>query len=320
MVGGANLQVQDAQHDSTNSNPANRTTTSIVGQAQFAALVTTQELDEQKRKREEQQQRLNSKSFAGTNFALEELLAHNDMADVEYEDADFQDKMRKKRQMTKKKKKSDMPMISSRTVFQEDDEEAQEQLVNQQNPLKRQELKHDFQVQKASLFDQGEQRSKNDKQNLVVREQKQVSMVASNELDRQLTARTPQMSEDFFVIDNNQSQASKINMTENDYIFGLKSAQIMEEYNVLKTNRHKLEQKRVLILDDGHIYHRKPQFDTKTGEVLPVQNYVGQTATIDEANSAQKGKKKSVGFLRARVNNFFAKSSDKKDKKNVRLV
>merc|ERR1712086_652318 len=108
-----------------------RTTTSIVGQAQFAALVTTQELDEQKRKREEQQQRLNTKSFAGTNFALEELLAHNDMADVEYEDADFQDKMRKKRQMTKKKKKSDMPMISSRTVFQEDDEEAQEQLVNQ---------------------------------------------------------------------------------------------------------------------------------------------------------------------------------------------
>ena len=47
-------------------------------------------------------------------------------------------------------------------------------------------------------------------------------------------------------------------MTENDYIFGLKSAQIMEEYNVLKTNRFKLEQKRVLILDDGQIYHRKP--------------------------------------------------------------
>ena len=55
MVGGANLQVHDTQHDSTNSNPANRTTTSIVGQAQFAALVTTQKLDEQKRKREEQQ-------------------------------------------------------------------------------------------------------------------------------------------------------------------------------------------------------------------------------------------------------------------------
>lgn len=95
---------------------------------------------------------------------------------------------------------------------------------------------------------------------MVVRKQKQVSMVATgtSELDRQLTARTPQASEDFFVIDSNQSQASKINMTENDYIFGLKSAQIMEEYNVLKTNRFKLEQKRVLILDDGHIYHRKP--------------------------------------------------------------
>lgn len=93
-------------------------------------------------------------------------------------------------------------MISSRTVFQEDDEEAnaQEQAVNDSNPLRRQELKHDFRVQKTV---QGEQRSKNDKQNLVVRKQKQVSMVASNELDRQLTARTPQTSEDFFVIDNN---------------------------------------------------------------------------------------------------------------------
>lgn len=98
MINGTNLQIQDAQHGSSSfSNPVNRTTTSIVGQAGFAALVTTQELDDQKRKREEQQQRLNSKSFAGTNFALEELLAHNDMADVEYEDADFQDKMRKKR-------------------------------------------------------------------------------------------------------------------------------------------------------------------------------------------------------------------------------
>ena len=68
---------------------------------------------------------------------------------------------------------------------------------------------------------------------------------------------------------------SKINVTENDYIFGLKSAQIMEEFNVLKTNRFKLEQKRVLIIDEGQTYHRKPQFDTQSGEVVPVQNYVG---------------------------------------------
>ena len=141
----------------------------------------------------------------------------------------------------------------------------------------------------------------------------------SNELDRQLTARTPQTTEDFFVIDSNQSP-TKINMTENDYIFGLKSAQIMEEYNVLKTNRFKLEQKRVLILDEGQIYHRKPQFDTKTGEVLPVQNYVGQIAALEERSASLKAKKKSVGFLRARVNNFFAKNSDKKDKKHVRMV
>ena len=64
-------------------------------------------------------------------------------------------------------------------------------------------------------------------------------MVATNELDRQLSTRAPQISDEFQMIDHNTvSSPSKINITEHDYIFGLKSAQIMEEYNVLKTNRY----------------------------------------------------------------------------------
>ena len=65
-------------------------------------------------------------------------------------------------------------------------------------------------------------------------------MVATNELDRQLSSRAPQISDDFQIIDPNNTlgSPSKINITEHDYIFGLKSAQIMEEYNVFKTNRY----------------------------------------------------------------------------------
>jgi len=36
---------------------------------------------------------------------------------------------------------------------------------------------------------------------------------------------------------------------ENDFIFGSKSAQMYEEYNVLKTNRHSVRQKRILVID-----------------------------------------------------------------------
>ena len=37
--------------------------------------------------------------------------------------------------------------------------------------------------------------------------------------------------------------------TENDFIFGKQSALVMEEFNVLKTNRHSHEQKRVLVIE-----------------------------------------------------------------------
>ena len=54
-------------------------------------------------------------------------------------------------------------------------------------------------------------------------------------------------------------------MASEDFLFGSKSAYKYEEYNVLKTNRHKFKQKRVLVIDGTSIYHKKQIFDPVTG-------------------------------------------------------
>jgi hypothetical protein len=63
---------------------------------------------------------------------------------------------------------------------------------------------------------------------------------------------------------NTQSNASLI---PDEFIFGQKSAQMYEEYNVLKTNRHSVSQRRVLVIDGPKIYHKKQLLDAKTGEI-----------------------------------------------------
>ena len=47
-----------------------------------------------------------------------------------------------------------------------------------------------------------------------------------------------------------------------------------EEYNILKTNRHSVSQKRVLVIDGSKIYHKKQLIDAKTGEIAKPQNNI----------------------------------------------
>ena len=42
-----------------------------------------------------------------------------------------------------------------------------------------------------------------------------------------------------------------------DFIFGIKSAFMYEEFEVTKTNKHNNRQRRYLVIDGSTIYHRK---------------------------------------------------------------
>lgn len=67
---------------------------------------------------------------------------------------------------------------------------------------------------------------------------------------------------------NKEKQRQMVNkVSQEDFLFGAQSALRYEEYNVFKTNRHKLRQRRVLILDGNQIYHQKQMYDPKTGLV-----------------------------------------------------
>jgi hypothetical protein len=44
-------------------------------------------------------------------------------------------------------------------------------------------------------------------------------------------------------------------VSQDDFLFGAQSALRYEEYNILKTNRRKQRQKRVLVIDGNQIYH-----------------------------------------------------------------
>lgn len=44
---------------------------------------------------------------------------------------------------------------------------------------------------------------------------------------------------------------------QNDFSFGSKSAFMQEEFSILRTNKHSIRQKRILIIDNNQIYHLK---------------------------------------------------------------
>lgn len=83
-----------------------------------------------------------------------------------------------------------------------------------------------------------------------------------------------------------------------------------EEYNVLKTNRHEVSQKRVLVIDGSKIYHKKQMFDAKTGEVAKPQNNIShlRVTGMDQPEEMSAKKKKRVSFINAKLTNFMRKN------------
>jgi hypothetical protein len=51
--------------------------------------------------------------------------------------------------------------------------------------------------------------------------------------------------------------AKKMLVTQDDFLFGTQSALQYEEFNVVKINRHKVKQKRVMVINNNQIYHEK---------------------------------------------------------------
>lgn len=52
-----------------------------------------------------------------------------------------------------------------------------------------------------------------------------------------------------------------------DFVFGLKSAFMFEEFEITKTNKHNNKQRRILVIEGTAIYHKKQCIDAKTGNV-----------------------------------------------------
>lgn len=89
-----------------------------------------------------------------------------------------------------------------------------------------------------------------------------------------------------------------------------------EEYNVLKTNRHSVSQRRVLVIDGPKIYHKKQLIDAKTGEIAKPQNNIShlRITGISEPEEISPTKTKRVSFLKAKFSNFMTKSMSLKGK------
>jgi hypothetical protein len=126
-------------------------------------------------------------------------------------------------------------------------------------------------------------------------------------------------------------------VSHNDFLFGAQSALQYEEFNVLKTNRHKIRQKRVLVIDGHQIYHQKQLIDPKSGmEYQPSNNLPNvQQCLVDENGNylmddslsqsqySQSGSKKTkkVGYYKAKMSNIFKTGIfGGKSKKNLRMV
>ena len=120
--------------------------------------------------------------------------------------------------------------------------------------------------------------------------------------------------------DSSKTKAKKKSNSQSfvadEFIFGSKSAQMYEEYSVIKTNRHNQSQNRVLVIDGSKIYHKKQMFDAKTGEVAKPQNNISHmrvTELQSEQEEMSAKKKKRVSFLKAKLTNFISKSTSIKN-------
>ena len=65
-------------------------------------------------------------------------------------------------------------------------------------------------------------------------------------------------------------------MSQEDFLFGSKSALKKEEFNVLKTNRFKSKQKRILVIENTSIYHKKQVYDPISGQIVEAENNIPQ--------------------------------------------
>lgn len=129
-------------------------------------------------------------------------------------------------------------------------------------------------------------------------------------------------------------------MSQDDFLFGAQSALRYEEYNILKTNRRKQRQKRVLVIDGHQIYHQKQLIDPKSGLVRQPLNYIPSVQPIlcdengniipdqilntssafgSDRNHGGKQPKK-VGYYKAKISNLMKTGFGKSKKKNVRFV
>ena len=122
-------------------------------------------------------------------------------------------------------------------------------------------------------------------------------------------------------------------VTQEDFLFGTQSALQYEEFNVLKRNRHKVFQKRVLVISGNDIYHQKQLIDPKSGtKAEPINNLPnvqamlqddkGQIISSDQLDqseisldtsgyfgetgeSGDKKKEKKVGYYKAKISNLM---------------
>lgn len=71
-----------------------------------------------------------------------------------------------------------------------------------------------------------------------------------------------------------------------DFVFGLKSAFMSEEFEITKTNKHNNKQRRILVIEGTAIYHKKQCIDTKTGNVRDPQNFFTMQSDYQEMNDS----------------------------------
>lgn len=84
---------------------------------------------------------------------------------------------------------------------------------------------------------------------------------------------------------NLQNQKS-VQSKGNDFIFGIKSAIMCEEFEITKTSKHNNRQRRILVIDGNVIYHKKQCVDSRTGQPREPHNYFTMQAGQFDANAS----------------------------------
>lgn len=102
-----------------------------------------------------------------------------------------------------------------------------------------------------------------------------------NHLQSQVIAKSSQAGEAMQF----QKNLGAVQSNGDDFIFGIRSAFMYEEFEIMKTNKHNNRQRRIMVLDGSTIYHKKQCVDTRTGQARDPQNYFtmqsGQVASSD---------------------------------------